>query len=191
TRRGWKLNEIAFDDFNLLVGNSGVGKTRILKAIRKVVNTGALGMSDLVECQWVMEINDEDHRYRWSAKTEDFESWAYSIDPSPGNRSPELIRETIWLEDKIIVERAGASFSFEGKSLPKLKATESAISLLRDEDSLSPLYRSFSRFIFSEAFAWSSAAELGLLTFRFERELVNRIREKYPTLRALREAKRV
>jgi hypothetical protein len=102
-----------------------------------------------------------------------------------------MIRETIWLEDKIIVERVGTSFSFDGKSLPKLKPTESAISLLRDEDSLAPLYRSLSRFIFSEAFAWSSAVESGLLPNIFERESVNRIREKYPTLKGLREAKGV
>ncbi len=190
--RGWKLNEVTFDDFNLLVGNSGVGKTRILKAIRKVVNAGTLGMGTLAECQWLIEINDKDHRYRWSAETEDFESWAYSIDPWTDNRSPELIRETIWLEDRIIVDRVGASFSFEGKSLPKLKATESAISLLRDEDSLAPLHRSLSRCIFSEASAWSSAVESGSSSFglaKFDRESVNRIREKYPTLRGLRVVK--
>lgn len=191
TLRGWKLNEVTFDDFNLLVGNSGVGKTRILRAIRKVVNAGTTGTDDLVGRQWMMEINDEDHHYRWSAETEDYLSYVGSIDHWIDNQRPELIRETIWLQDKIIVERAGASFNFEGKSLPRLKTTESAISLLRDEDSLSPLYRSLSRFIFSEAFAWSSAVESGLLPFRFERESVNRIREKYPTLRGLREAKGV
>ncbi len=189
TLRGWKLNEVAFDDFNLLVGNSGVGKTRILRAVRKVVDAGTTGTDDLVDCRWMMEVNDEGHHYRWIAETEG-SLMSYLASNKP-NQKLEIIRETIWLEDRIIVERAGASFNFEGKSLPRLKTTESAISLLRDEDSLSPLYRSLSRVIFSEAFAWSSAVESGLLPFRFERELVDRIREKYPTLRELREAKGV
>src|SRR5262249_21876441 len=86
--RGWKLNEVAFDDFNLLVGNSGVGKTRILRAIRKVVNAGTTGTDDLVECQWMMEINDEDHRYRWRAETESYLRYIASINL---NQKPELI----------------------------------------------------------------------------------------------------
>jgi recombinational DNA repair ATPase RecF len=35
-RRYWCLEETGFDNFNLLVGISGVGKTRILKAIQNV-----------------------------------------------------------------------------------------------------------------------------------------------------------
>lgn len=31
-RTGWKLERTEFDAFNLLVGNSGVGKTKILRA---------------------------------------------------------------------------------------------------------------------------------------------------------------
>ena len=33
---GWKLNPVQFSDLNLLVGVSGVGKTKILKAILNI-----------------------------------------------------------------------------------------------------------------------------------------------------------
>jgi hypothetical protein len=78
--RGWKLNEVAFDDFNLLVGASGVGKTQILRAVRKVINAGTIGTDGLVECNWMIEIKGEDRSYRWIAETEGYPGDEDSID---------------------------------------------------------------------------------------------------------------
>ena len=35
-KTGWTLQDLKLDRFNLLVGASGVGKTRILRAIRTI-----------------------------------------------------------------------------------------------------------------------------------------------------------
>src|SRR5262245_55160663 len=125
--QGWKLNEVAFNDFNLLVGTSGVGKTQILRAIRKVIQAGTTEAIEIEGCKWMIEIIEGGEKYIWSAETEiigypsneeEIESWF---------GSPELVREMVWQGSKVVVERAGRSFSFDGKSLPKLKTTESAI----------------------------------------------------------------
>src|ERR1700752_110542 len=43
-RTGWKLEDLRLDRFNLLVGASGVGKTRILRALRVVHRIGQGGL---------------------------------------------------------------------------------------------------------------------------------------------------
>ncbi|MGH8598184.1 MAG: hypothetical protein ACREXT_16145, partial [Gammaproteobacteria bacterium] len=69
-QHGWNLDEIEFNDFNLLVGLSGVGKTRILKAIQFVINAATKDTinengDSVDEASWTIEIVEGSERYRW------------------------------------------------------------------------------------------------------------------------------
>lgn len=188
---GWKLNPTTFDDFNLLVGASGVGKTQILKAIRKVANAGTTEAVGIEGCEWRIEVVVAGVKYLWSAETE-LLGYLNSEEDVVDDEflGPEFVRETIWRDDQVLVMRTPRDFLFEERALPKLKATESAISLLRQESSLTPLYRALSSFVFSEAAQFgvgsNDLSRDGIAPF--DRELVDKIRRRYPTIQELREA---
>lgn len=73
-RQGWRLEKVEFDDVTLLVGASGVGKTRILTALR-LVKAVALGKCDAAsfpkDCTWELEVDSEPdgQRVLWSVET--------------------------------------------------------------------------------------------------------------------------
>lgn len=137
--RCWKLNDVSFADFNLLVGVSGAGKTKILQSLRIACQAGLEGTTGVNECEWELEVVVEENRYTWAATI------------STENEKPVFTAETITKNDvQILVQRDEHSFIFNEETLPKLKNTDSAIALLKDEPSLSPLYGTLSRFAFSE-----------------------------------------
>ena len=60
----WKLEKTQFSDFNLLVGISGVGKTRILSTLNAVRLLG-LSEGSLNGCKWELEFTSEGKHYLW------------------------------------------------------------------------------------------------------------------------------
>jgi ABC-type dipeptide/oligopeptide/nickel transport system ATPase component len=137
--RCWKLNDVSFADFNLLVGVSGAGKTKILRSLRTTCQAGLNGTTGVNDCQWEMDVVIEENRYTWAATI------------STESEKPVFTAETITKNDaEILIRRDEHSFIFNAEALPKLKNTDSAIALLKDEPSLSPLHGTLSRFAFSE-----------------------------------------
>jgi len=68
-KTGWHLADAKFDDFNLLVGISGVGKTKILQALmaqRDLALAPKLG--DAVS--WDIEFESHGIEYRWAGRSE-------------------------------------------------------------------------------------------------------------------------
>jgi predicted ATP-binding protein involved in virulence len=148
--RDWSLEETSFDNFNLLVGISGVGKTRILKAIQNVcqVATGSDQSNDLIE--WKIDFAHANQQYEWQLK----KSFKTEVDES---ELAVIIYEKIVKisgEQKIVLlERSETTNQLAGKEIPKLKSTESAISLLAEEVSIAPIYEGFHYIIFHETLA--------------------------------------
>ena len=64
-RENWHIDEVSFDDFNLLVGPSGVGKTRILVALETIFGV-ALGREKLDDFEWIIDFSHLDKSYIWS-----------------------------------------------------------------------------------------------------------------------------
>lgn len=136
--RGWELNQVSFDDFNLLVGISGAGKTQILRSLQSVCQAGLQGIRGLNACSWALELSILGDRYKWSAEV------------SSKGENPHFVTEAITKNgNQALIQRNKESFVFKGDDLPKLKNTESAITLLRDEPLLMPIYKALSRFLFS------------------------------------------
>ncbi len=157
--RAWELNEMSFSALNLLVGKSGVGKTNILKALHSVRNAGVSGAHCANGCEWMIEIEFEGAQYTWSAETSIAPGSLFSRDfngesdeEEPAVKRPRYLKERILIDGKtVLVKRAEDEFIFEGASLPKLKNTESAITLLKAEESIAPLDKALRRIVFSHA----------------------------------------
>jgi len=178
--RGWKLNEVSFGNFNLLVGLSGAGKTKILNAF-KSVSCAAIDKvyNDVNGCEWKLEVSNENSIYSWEAEI--------SLNEE-NDRQAYFIREKIIRDGIEVVLRNEKEFIFINQALPKLKNTESAITLLRDENIILPLYKALQYFIFSVIFS-DKMTEDEKIFLALENNIVAIIRDKYPTLESLKEAK--
>jgi AAA15 family ATPase/GTPase len=138
----WKLNKVAFSDFNLLVGQSGVGKTKIIDALHKVCRAGTESAEEASDCKWEIEVAEREETYVWRAETIKF-----------AGSEGKFIEEQIICNSDIIVDRddVNSRFLFENKPLPMLNKTQSAISLLQHSTSIEKLHRALTGFIFSVA----------------------------------------
>ena len=184
--RDWQLNEAAFSNFNLLVGPSGVGKTRILKALEKVCNVG-LNKVYANGCHWKLEMQFAGDTFLWEAETSIVPEARYEHDGDKRKQStaePHFLKEQVIVNDEILIDRLDDQFIFEKTRLPKLKNTESAISLLNNEESIAPLYQALSRVTFFDEDIGQTLIPYGIPVF----DTIDSIRQRYPSLDKLRQA---
>ena len=134
-RTDWHLEETKFDAFNLLVGVSGAGKTKILEALRRVCRIATEGEYNPGQVEWAIEFEQGGQTYRWHGKTEatGVEGYLESEASNDVEVVTRIIYERVDSNAGILIERDVKKFLFEGKELPKLKRIASAISLLEDE----------------------------------------------------------
>jgi energy-coupling factor transporter ATP-binding protein EcfA2 len=135
-RTGWKLEDLRLEDLNLLVGASGVGKTKILSALQAVISI-ARGYSlppEGIRFELLLEYGGSD--YRWQL---DSTSQPANNGHAPG---PLVLSESLTGGEGQLVERTPDSFLFKGRELPLLNRSESALKLL-DDPSIQPLRRAF------------------------------------------------
>lgn len=147
----WKLNEVSFGDFNLLVGQSGVGKTKILRALQRVCDCVVSHAVKASGCHWKLELDIGENVFRWEAEvglnTPLFGDVFFSMEELSCNG-----REIISRNDN------KNSFTFNGKSLPRLDKRQSGVSLLQYDPIIAPVYSSLSEFTFSTASDLESAS---------------------------------
>ena len=188
--RGWTLNEVSFSAFNLLVGVSGVGKTRILRALQSVRLAGISGARHANGCSWMLELESEGMKFLWTAETS-LVAKEPLFQPSDSDEdderqsveTPRFIRERIVRDDEVVlVARSEDEFIFNEAQLPKLKNTESAITLLRDENSIAPINRALRRFMFCK----NPSSFSGYMPY--DAHQLSKIQRRYSDLDALREA---
>jgi hypothetical protein len=144
----WTLEAMSFDAFNLLVGVSGAGKTRIVEALKRVcaatLRTGAAPP----DCAWDLAFEHKNVRYRWEARTQASDS------ESPGAGTPPLpsfLMERVTVDETPLIDRTEEHFSYGEMDLPKLKPSDTAIHLLAEDTSLLPVRDAFRNVMFSEA----------------------------------------
>ncbi len=135
---GWKTSEVEFTTLNLIVGISGSGKTRLLNTISNM----ALDVKGKAKKtgSWEVLIEQNNIIYEWKLFIKPIKDEAPIIE-----FEKLFIREG---EKKTeIIMRSKDDFVFKGKKLPKLPSDESAISLLKEEDVIKPLYKGFDYFV--------------------------------------------
>ncbi len=138
----WKLAETNFHPLmNLLVGASGVGKTKILTAIKTVLST-ALGSqrNTLFDTKWTLhfDLNKETH-CEWSVQ------FSSQKGDRNGSEMPLILAESLSMNEEIIFERNKKATFFKGKQTLNLNREESLINVLKEENPVNEVYDAFSK----------------------------------------------
>lgn len=147
----WELEETNFDAFNLLIGGSGVGKTKILEALR-LIQMLAVGGKLSFAAEWALHFEQDGDSYEWRCVTsQDEPSLEKNSTAARSNQSHTIVSE-ILTKNKTdrIVDRNENTFTFRNDRLPQLNRSESALMLLAVESSIEPARRALESFIFAD-----------------------------------------
>ena len=128
--------KMEFGKLNLIVGDTGTGKTRLLNTIFNGAKF-AVRKGEFYRGSWDMTFEHDEKRYRWCIETAGDESEDAKV-------TSERILRIQDGQEKVIVERDTNSFVFNSDKMPKLASHESSISLLQEEDLIKPMYEGLS-----------------------------------------------
>ncbi|MCJ7553878.1 MAG: ATP-binding protein [Ignavibacteriaceae bacterium] len=131
----WEFSSVQFQKINLIVGDSGTGKTRLLNTIFNLGTYVAQGKSG-GEGEWKVSLKIENNIYHWNV--------------SKVKEGNEVVvkNEQLKLNGATILERDGDKFNFDKfKNLPKLSKNEMSIYILKAEELIKPIYDGFSRML--------------------------------------------
>jgi energy-coupling factor transporter ATP-binding protein EcfA2 len=156
----WQINEIKFDDLNLLVGSSGVGKTTILKALILIFNVAQGKFLPLENLEWSIDFSHLGQAYRWEIRTNSIQD-SFSSEQVRVEISDEKLIKFEGKAEIEVLHRSKTESKLNGEDLRKFKKTESAISLLAEEESIAPVNQAFKRFI-SKVIPQNLIASIGL-----------------------------
>ena len=181
---GWELQPISFDQLTLLVGASGVGKTRILQSILNLKRI-AKGAS-LNGVEWEINfLTTSGMLYRWIGSfedkgfsTESIESIFPIDDDDDEKNKPKILSEFLYIDGSLIIDRNQDRIIFNGEKTVKLSKCESVISLLREEEQVKEANIEFDKIIFDDSSTIRSR-------FSFDEEIEEK-RVKYNSLEEIR-----
>lgn len=133
----WQIDPINFKSLTLLVGASGVGKTRILQSIINIKKI-AKGKS-LNGVAWNISFSIDNDIFSWEGEFENKEkSILFAIVDVDGisekdTDKPVILYEKVNFNDKNIVDRKGTTLIFKGNESPiPIKAEQSVLALIPD-----------------------------------------------------------
>nr|VFJ92657.1 MAG: AAA domain-containing protein, putative AbiEii toxin, Type IV TA system [Candidatus Kentron sp. LFY] len=160
---GWRLEKTDFDRLTLLVGASGVGKSRILEAIlhlRQIAGIFPLPFYSSNGVEWNIGFSTSSgHVCEWSGR---FESGNPERKTSQlgflsiiGNIKNEgsfnLEFERVAIDGSSIVERRSEGILFKGKETVKLSRKKSVFDLLREEEEIKGIRDEFQKILFHDS----------------------------------------
>lgn len=143
---GWNVENIKFNPMlTLLVGASGVGKTKILNVIKTLVRIADGDSFNGLE--WKVEFEQNGHDYVWEGAFEvssdvykvqllDKENNKFSIET-------EVVKEIIGDKESVIVNRTSDKIIYNGNEVVKLDKTQSVVELLKEESLIDPIHYGF------------------------------------------------
>lgn len=150
-KQHWELSEISFDYLTLLVGASGVGKTKILRAIN-VIKQIALGHASCgIEWHIDLTTNNGDS-YIWEGETDTSgisfpffdDDFFYLLDDKDTPKT-NFKWEKVYLNDNLILDRNSSETLYKDTKTVKFALSESIVSILKEEDSIKPIVEEFKR----------------------------------------------
>ena len=153
----WRLMPVEFSDLTLLVGVSGVGKTRVLRSLSSLVWISA-GKSKAGH-KWSIEFTDEELRSCvWTGEFEPLDDQSmlpeqFSFPAEDGDderKEARIVSELISVNGREVIRRDFDQIVLDGTKMPKLSPSESVVYLLKEEEEIKPIYQSFQRIIFSD-----------------------------------------
>lgn len=151
-KRQWRLEPIEFSDFNLLVGVSGVGKTRILQAILDLQKISE-GKS-LNGVEWDIHFTYKNNEYHWSGEFECNISNNLILENEENNFSKnsnfKIKNESLSKNGELIIDRNGSEIKFKNNTLPiKLSPIQSVAKILSEERDISLVRHGLNKIIFA------------------------------------------
>jgi hypothetical protein len=148
----WHLEETAFDSFNLLVGVSGVGKTRILEALRRVCRMATGSRTSPGQIEWQLGFEHEGRSYQWDGRTGAKPSAGLLEDVSSEEDDVIILQEKLMPVGEVpLIERDQHGIRFRDQTMPPLADLGSAIHILKSEKELSAIRQGFLLITFSAA----------------------------------------
>jgi hypothetical protein len=151
-KENWHIQEVKFESLNLLVGGSGVGKTRILKALNLICDTAKGVNRNLDDLEWSINFSHLGQNYRWELKSSSTKKEEISLNVNESKQTEIVYEKLVRYDDDSELEiliRTISDSKFNNKDLPKLKRTESAITLFSEEDLIIPVDQAFKQLIFN------------------------------------------
>ena len=152
-KENWHIEEVKFEDLNLLVGGSGVGKTRILKALNLICDIAKGRNRNLDDLEWSINFSHLGQNYRWELKSSSIKNEEIFINLNESEQTEIVYEKLVRYDDDDseleILLRNDSDSKFNNEKLPKLKRTESAITLLSEEDLIIPVRQAFKQLIFN------------------------------------------
>jgi predicted ATPase len=146
----WRFEPIYFSNLALLVGISGVGKTQILKGIlglREIANGASLnGLAWDITFSTVKNVE-----YRWQGEFETKKNFSMiSNEIEEEINKFRIVREHLFKEENVIIERTRNDIIFKGNKTPKLSPFQSVVKILNQEEDISPVQQGFNKIIYSD-----------------------------------------
>ncbi|MBD2268969.1 ATP-binding protein [Dolichospermum flos-aquae LEGE 04289] len=151
-KENWHIQEVKFESLNLLVGGSGVGKTRILKALNLICDTAKGVNRNLDDLEWSINFSHLGQNYRWELKSSSSKKEEIFLNVNESEQTEIIYEKLVRYDDDSELEiliRTISDSKFNNEKLPKLKRTESAITLLSEENLIIPVLQAFRRLIFN------------------------------------------
>lgn len=186
TDTNWNLSKVEFKNLTLLVGASGVGKTKILESIlklRAIIRGKSIGGN-----KWELDFTTLDGKnYVWKGEFEKGGKEMLRIksnEDSNEDNNPKVIYEELILNGKKIVNRDAQEITFDGHKTVRLPQDKSVMNLLKEEDLISPAFQSFQKIIFSDQVESKKRPHESNLDFITKK----RILQKYKTIESIRES---
>lgn len=161
--RNWRLEKTTFDDFTLLVGASGVGKTQILRAItaiKQIAFSRNYASSRFISSvDWKINFNvSQTEQYIWSGSF---------------NEDAEIHSEELILNGREILRRTAEEIIFQDEKTPKFPRRASILTVIEEEPLIAPIPTGFRKIIYSQyaekmlrglAFRYSEYEEISSVT---------------------------
>ena len=131
----WKFHQLSFQKVNLIVGDSGTGKTRLLNTIFNIGRFVAQSEIGGGNSEWKLLLGVDKDQYRWNVITEE------------ENNQILVKSENLFLNNKPILNRELGEIIFNENTTVKLPRNVMAISLLQEEELIKPLFNGFQRIL--------------------------------------------
>lgn len=148
---GWSFSPVELEKINLIVGDTGSGKTRFLNTIFNLGTTVTGAHKLYGPTKWKLHFTHLGHAYKWHIETFRLPNGRIAV---KNERLLQLANSSF----KTIIKRTQSSFIFQSKPIPMLSSDNTSINLLKEETSIRPIYEGFSMILRREFFSDALAA---------------------------------
>jgi predicted ATPase len=157
--REWRFEPIDFSNLALLVGVSGVGKTQILKRILSLKDI-ANGES-LNGLAWDISFSTENHvEYRWQGEFETKKTQPIMIDAKEESNEFKIVREHIFKDDELLVERTANDIIFNNRRTTNLSSFKSVVAILNKEEYISSIHQGVNKIISHDSISFDGLCDI-------------------------------